>query len=188
MANKMFAGEGAGAFIADVQAILGLILLTVLTLIAVVGGVIVMLAATLYHFPRLSQAVLILAWVTWVLVSTIPLRCFQFIGSSLELAQAPRPVYVALRQKERNLLVRIIMAAWWLANSIAAVALVHALIPNISGTSRTNASENVDLSWSGDIGSDDGRLCIEQLPALRHRLHSKKRAVGDDDLAKSDRN
>jgi hypothetical protein len=127
--TRIFAGVGAAAFIADVQAILGLILVTFLTFCVAIGGLVLILDMTLYWRPQPATALLVAGWIAWTAIAAVQWKCLQFIGSTLEEVPEPRPVYIALRQRINNPVARAIFGLWWMANAVAVIVIARGFIP-----------------------------------------------------------
>jgi hypothetical protein len=125
--HPIFRGVGISSKLADIEAILGLAFTGFVTFGVAIGvpfGVIQFMVYERPHPPAWLWAVLgpvglLVVWLQW--------KTLQALGAGLEHAPHPRPVFMAMSQRHWPIVLRLIVAAWWLGQVAIVVAVAEAL-------------------------------------------------------------
>ena len=107
-----------------VEAGLGLIAMGFFSFVIVlICGLLVLMNAWLYGYPRLEPHTIVLLAMLWAPLALLEWRSLTFFTDGLSGAAHPAPVHVATQLRDRGILARVAIALWWLAHA-ATVVLV----------------------------------------------------------------
>lgn len=120
--EQLFHGRTFSMFLADAEALLGLIIACFVGVVGLMlGGFAYLLWEWSFGAFNIPRERLIWLTVAWSGVTTLEILSIRWMGQVIGPAAHPRPVYMALAQKNRGILWSSLTAVWWLAHSVAVV-------------------------------------------------------------------
>lgn len=114
---------------ADIEALLGLVIASFVGLVCVgLLGFVFLVWEWVYgsfHLHLQQRILLTLGWVPAIILEALSVR---WMGHAMGEALHPRPVSIALLQKNRGLIFNLLTAVWWFAHGVAVVGAVDWIV------------------------------------------------------------
>lgn len=123
--RNLFRDRSLPGLIGGCEGLLGLIVTTLLALCVIVVGPVAVFNAWTAGYPRVDRNLLIAVTAALLPLAVLEWRTVVYFARGLADVPHPVPVNLALRQPDRPLVVRAVVAAWWFAHAVAFILLGH---------------------------------------------------------------